>query len=575
MYALWVRLKQQVLGLEHDDGETVNIPNDHVEYDEFDDEVDGSGSVSNITSSSVMASMDETTFQISEEMVALPSSDSSGDLNVNSGMNQTNVSGGGGSVSLQVSRKSNIKWTLCRTTPAALEIYKKKKSEAAAISSNPTSGINSAINLSESPKKQCTLQKKETTTMISVTVREGRYEVESCRDVPYFEGSNDPKHKLNIFRSRVKRTGTQEAVKLPVLFFCHGGSWRRGDRNHRWFDTYSRLAMRVCQDFPCIFVVIGYRLAPAVKAVPDQCEDVLTSFQFCVDNIEKYGGDPSNMVLFGHSAGAHLISLCLLKYGMNLKNLKEPQIKDGTENQRDLLDRLLIEKIKGVICVGAVFDVQYVADRVMNLPRKLIVEPAFGVAENYEECSPIFYVEKERLFFTKHIKDLKSVPSFFISNAENDLTLFSFFSIVDQGEQFAEKMKQVYQDLSSENPLWNSERPPQVKYRRYGGHTNHFTIIGLGASMGNPYEPLIEDIIEFSKQVLQGHKILEQEKEIVTVEPLTSTSTLVVTNTTTEIQKPFLANPSENSTQESQSLSISEGEQHHHSIEQTQNTFTL
>ncbi|KAG2393839.1 hypothetical protein C9374_003603 [Naegleria lovaniensis] len=565
MYALWVRLKQQVLGLDHDDGETVNIPNDHIEYDEFDDEVDGSSSSSSMMTTSMM---DETTFQISEEdLNNLPSSESNGDLE------KVNMNGTGNNTTLQGSRK--IQWKLCRTTPTALEIYKKKKSEAVAISSNPTSGSSTQSNLSESPKKQCILHKKETTTsMISVTVREGLYEVESCRDVPYFEGSNDPKHKLNIFRSRVKRTGTQENAKLPVLFFCHGGSWRRGDRNHRWFDTYSRLAMRICQDFPCIFVVIGYRLAPAVKAVPDQCEDVLSSFQFCVDNIEKYGGDSSNMVLFGHSAGAHLISLCLLKYGMNLKNLKEPQIKDGTENQRDLLDRQLIEKIKGVICVGAVFDVQYVADRVMNLPRKLIVEPAFGVAENYEECSPIFYVEKERLFFTKHIKDLKSVPSFFISNAENDLTLFSFFSIVDQGEQFAQKMKQVYQDLSPENPLWNSERPPQVKYKRYGGHTNHFTIIGLGASMGNAYEPLVEDIIEFSKQVFRGHKILEQEslKEQQLAEPLTSTSTVVVTQTT-EVTEPIVINSEISSTtQETPSQSISEGE---FAIEQTQNTFTL
>jgi acetyl esterase/lipase len=41
--------------------------------------------------------------------------------------------------------------------------------------------------------------------------------------------------------------GGEEGKKYPVIVFVHGGSWRRGDRAHRWFDVYGQNAKILAQ----------------------------------------------------------------------------------------------------------------------------------------------------------------------------------------------------------------------------------------------------------------------------------------------------------------------------------------
>ncbi|EFC41758.1 predicted protein [Naegleria gruberi] len=493
--AMWTFFKKTYLGVEEKDGSTVDILHDHVDYDE---EFEGHGD------DEMKIMLGSESFDHENEVPTPTSS-----MNETTAVFEQHI----------LEKKENIKWKLCRTTKQALEIYLQKSAmnttnnNGQQLATNNTSG-NNTTTTSTPEKKTCrrkssaSIDKSSSSTeptKISVTVGNGQFEVESCRDVPYIADSDDPKQKLNIFRTRVKRS-SQDQSKLPVLFFCHGGSWRRGDRTHRWFDAYSRMAMRICEEYPCVVVVIGYRLAPGAKTVPDQCEDVLSSFKFCTDNIEKYGGDSNNIAIFGHSAGAHLISLCLLRYGMNLKNLKDPYTTESKDfDEREQLDRQILEKIKAVICVGAVFDVQNVADRIF-LTRKFIVEPAFGVADRYDDVSPIYYVERERIFLSRHVHNLKSVPSFYIANAASDLGL------EDQGESFATKLKQIYDEYSNGHILWEDEsKSPVVKYKRYEEGTNHFTIIGLSHAMGNIYEPLVTDILNFMKQTITVDSFVAKE----------------------------------------------------------------
>ena len=41
-------------------------------------------------------------------------------------------------------------------------------------------------------------------------------------------------------------------------------------------------------------------------------EDLARAFAWTVDNIADYGGDPEHMILTGHSAGGHMVSLLSL-----------------------------------------------------------------------------------------------------------------------------------------------------------------------------------------------------------------------------------------------------------------------
>lgn len=106
-----------------------------------------------------------------------------------------------------------------------------------------------------------------------------------------------------------------EGARLPVLFYVHGGAWQIGSR-------------RKVGDKPAFFkslgfllVSIDYRLFPFVKPAR-QAEDVANAYSWVRDNIAKFGGDPSNIVALGHSAGTHLLALATLSGHMSgLKGL--------------------------------------------------------------------------------------------------------------------------------------------------------------------------------------------------------------------------------------------------------------
>ena len=55
----------------------------------------------------------------------------------------------------------------------------------------------------------------------------------------------------------------------------------------------------------------SYRLTPSVMH-PAHVQDAATATAWVVDNIAPYGGDPENVYVAGHSAGAYLAALLTL-----------------------------------------------------------------------------------------------------------------------------------------------------------------------------------------------------------------------------------------------------------------------
>ncbi|MBV7265508.1 alpha/beta hydrolase [Erythrobacter ani] len=93
---------------------------------------------------------------------------------------------------------------------------------------------------------------------------------------------------------------------LPVLLFVHGGSWRSGDP-----ESYGFIGRAFV---PKGFVVVlgGYRLGEA-GAYPAMLEDTASAIGWTRRNIAKYGGDPSRIVIAGHSAGAYNVAMAALE----------------------------------------------------------------------------------------------------------------------------------------------------------------------------------------------------------------------------------------------------------------------
>ncbi len=57
-----------------------------------------------------------------------------------------------------------------------------------------------------------------------------------------------------------------------------------------------------------IFVSVNYRMLPTLDAL-DQSGDVATALAYVQAHASDWGGDASRLILMGHSAGAHLVSL--------------------------------------------------------------------------------------------------------------------------------------------------------------------------------------------------------------------------------------------------------------------------
>lgn len=88
----------------------------------------------------------------------------------------------------------------------------------------------------------------------------------------------------------------------PVLMFVHGGGFTGGNKAAPGSPFYDNVPLWASRH-GLVGVNMTYRLAPQ-HPWPAGPEDVGAAVRWVVDHIAAFGGDPSKIVLFGHSAGA-------------------------------------------------------------------------------------------------------------------------------------------------------------------------------------------------------------------------------------------------------------------------------
>ncbi len=113
-------------------------------------------------------------------------------------------------------------------------------------------------------------------------------------NIPYATTSN-PRQMLDIYMP-------DGAKNLPVIFWIHGGGWVGGDR------TAIQIKPQAFVDKGFVFVSTGYRLLAEVEMVTI-FKDIAKSLRWVHENIAKHGGDPTRILVMGHSAGAQLAAL--------------------------------------------------------------------------------------------------------------------------------------------------------------------------------------------------------------------------------------------------------------------------
>lgn len=120
-------------------------------------------------------------------------------------------------------------------------------------------------------------------------------EVTTLTDVSYGE---DKKQRLDVYLPT-------NAKNSPVIVMVHGGAWKMGDKRS---DNVVQNKMNRWVSKGIVFISVNYRLVPKVTP-QQQADDVASALAYIESHAHQWGGNPKQIILMGHSAGAHLVSL--------------------------------------------------------------------------------------------------------------------------------------------------------------------------------------------------------------------------------------------------------------------------
>ncbi len=120
------------------------------------------------------------------------------------------------------------------------------------------------------------------------------------RDIVYDASAEDTQ-----FTSLDVYTPEPQIEGAPVMVFVHGGGFRVGDKaSSKDLDPKPEYFV---SKLGYVFVSVNYRLLPEGK-YPRNVQDVANALAWVSDNIDEFGGDPGQIFLMGHSAGATLVA---------------------------------------------------------------------------------------------------------------------------------------------------------------------------------------------------------------------------------------------------------------------------
>lgn len=107
--------------------------------------------------------------------------------------------------------------------------------------------------------------------------------------------------RLDVFLPKNAGPGS-----APIILMVHGGGWCVGDKAGAQM-TANKVARWVPKGF--IFVSMNYPMVANGSDALAQAHHVARAAAFVQATAREWGGDPARLILMGHSAGAHLVSL--------------------------------------------------------------------------------------------------------------------------------------------------------------------------------------------------------------------------------------------------------------------------
>jgi acetyl esterase/lipase len=255
--------------------------------------------------------------------------------------------------------------------------------------------------------------------VLNVLALLGRYRVTT--GIAYAPG---PRHSLDVY-APIPAHGS------PVVVFFYGGNWQEGDRAIYRFVGAALAARGI------VTVIPDYRVYPEVR-FPAFVEDGARAVRWTHDHVAAFGGDPSRVVLMGHSAGAYIAAM--LTYDRQW--LEEVDL----DPDRD---------IRGLVGLAGPYDFLPLRDETLKI--------IFGPTSRLAASQPINYVESG------------APPTFLVTGSADD--------VVDPGNamRLARRV---------------AAKGDAATVKIYDG-IGHRVLIGGFAAPLRPFVPVLRDTVAF------------------------------------------------------------------------------
>ena len=162
-----------------------------------------------------------------------------------------------------------------------------------------------------------------------------------------------PRMRLDVVAPKTPAEGQ------PVVVFYYGGRWQTGSRKAYAFVGHALASKGI------LCVLADYRLYPEA-GFPHFLDDAGKALAWVGTHIHEHGGNPENLFLMGHSAGAHIAAMLALHDGFR------PAFKETGA------------RLRGLIGISGPYDFLPITDQ--------DVIEVFGDKSESMESQPIHYV---------------------------------------------------------------------------------------------------------------------------------------------------------------------------------------
>ncbi|XP_034398483.1 probable isoprenylcysteine alpha-carbonyl methylesterase ICMEL2 isoform X1 [Cyclopterus lumpus] len=200
-------------------------------------------------------------------------------------------------------------------------------------------------------------------------------------------------HPPNVDRSK--------EAPAPLVVFIYGGAWGSGDRS-----IYCLLARQMAEELSATVICPDYCVYPKTNVL-GMVQDIADCLVWAQESGQKFNFDKDNIVLIGHSAGAHLCALTALF----LIDAREELFIEASK-QRDV-----IVAIRGVIGLSGVYDIMdhYEHEQKRAVEYVSTMHKAMNGVENFPYYSPTHSLKQLSR------EKLDRVPPFVLLHGTDDI----------------------------------------------------------------------------------------------------------------------------------------------------------